>query len=92
MNAKNCPMCKGYGVIVKDPLVAKVIDLMDPDMASEWYVDCPECGGEGLVPIDHTPRYYGNDHIWADISWDWPEGEPSDLEKWLNEVSPEDEK
>ncbi len=43
-----CPLCKGSGYIVH-PLMVDVYHLLDPEVAGEWEVDCPECGGTGRV-------------------------------------------
>jgi len=56
---KRCPLCKGSGVIVH-PLMKDVYHLLDPEVAGEWEMDCPECGGIGQA-------------MSSDISWDWPE-------------------
>ncbi len=54
-----CPLCKGSGVVVH-PLMRDAYHLLDPELAGEWEVDCPECGGTGQV-------------MSSDVSWDWPE-------------------
>jgi hypothetical protein len=56
---KRCPLCKGDGFIVH-PLMRDVYHLLDPEVAGEWEMDCPECGGTGRA-------------MSSDISWDWPE-------------------
>jgi len=49
---KRCPLCKGSGVIVH-PLMKDIYHLLDPEVAGEWEVDCPECGGIGwAMPSD----------------------------------------
>jgi hypothetical protein len=56
---KRCPLCKGNGVIVH-PLMKDAYHRLDPEMAGEWELDCPECGGTGRA-------------MSSDVSWDWPE-------------------
>jgi hypothetical protein len=56
---KRCPLCKGNGYIVH-PLMKDVYHLLDEEVAGEWEIDCPECGGTGRA-------------MSSDISWDWPE-------------------
>ncbi len=56
-----CPLCKGSGYIIH-PLMRDIYHLLDPEVASEWEVDCPECGGTGRA-------------MSSDVSWDWPEEE-----------------
>jgi hypothetical protein len=58
---KRCPLCEGDGVIVH-PLMKDVYHRLDPEVAEEWEMDCPECGGTGRA-------------MSSDISWDWPEDE-----------------
>ena len=45
---KRCPLCKGNGVVIH-PLMRDVYHLLDPEVAGEWEVDCPECEGTGQV-------------------------------------------
>jgi hypothetical protein len=56
---KRCPLCKGGGTIVH-PLMKDAYHLLDPEVAGEWEIDCPECGGTGRA-------------MSSDVSWDWPE-------------------
>jgi hypothetical protein len=44
---KRCPLCKGGGSIVH-PLMKDAYHRLDPEVAGEWEMDCPECGGTGL--------------------------------------------
>jgi len=56
---RRCSLCEGGGVIVH-PLMKDVYHLLDPEVAGEWEIDCPECGGTGRA-------------MSSDVSWDWPE-------------------
>jgi hypothetical protein len=56
---KRCPLCKGDGSIVH-PLMKDAYHRLDPEVAGEWEMDCPECGGTGRA-------------MSSDVSWDWPE-------------------
>ena len=58
---QRCLLCKGSGFIVH-PLMRDAYHLLDPEVAGEWEMDCPECGGTGRA-------------MSSDVSWDWPEGE-----------------
>jgi len=59
VHRKRCPLCKGGGTIVH-PLMKDAYHLLDPEVAGEWEIDCPECGGTGRA-------------MSSDVSWDWPE-------------------
>jgi len=48
VHSKRCPLCKGGGSIVH-PLMKDVYHLLDPEVAGEWEMDCPECKGTGRV-------------------------------------------
>lgn len=44
-----CPVCRGEGVVWTHPMARSW--EVPQDLADEWWEDCPECGGEGLVPF-----------------------------------------
>jgi len=48
VHRRRCPLCKGDGSIVH-PLMKDVYHLLDPEVASEWEMDCPECKGTGRI-------------------------------------------
>jgi len=48
VHCKRCPLCKGDGIIVH-PLMRDVYHLLDPEVAGEWEMDCPECKGTGRI-------------------------------------------
>ncbi len=56
-----CPLCKGSGVVVH-PLMRGAYHLLDPEVAGEWEVGCPRCGGTGRAMSSDAP-------------WDKPEEE-----------------
>jgi hypothetical protein len=48
---KQCPPCKGSGVVVH-PLMRDIYHRLDPEVAGEWEVGCPECGEAGYASLD----------------------------------------
>ena len=44
-----CPVCRGEGVVWTHPMARSW--EVPQDLADEWWQDCHECGGEGLVPF-----------------------------------------
>lgn len=42
-----CPVCRGEGVVWTHPMARS----WEVPLADEWWQDCHECGGEGLVPF-----------------------------------------
>ena len=54
-----CWLCKGEGSVLRSPNMKPYISLMDPEMAGDWFVDCPVCGGEGLITEEEWFEYTG---------------------------------
>ncbi|UZX16533.1 hypothetical protein KQ693_05750 [Thermus sp. PS18] len=44
-----CPICQGRGMVWAHPYASPA--TTPADLADEWWVDCGQCGGEGLVPF-----------------------------------------
>lgn len=64
-----CKACDGSGLVWAHPL-AKPWEA-PPELADEWWRDCPECKGEGLVPFPITeweevcPECGGEGEFWV---------------------------
>lgn len=69
-----CPACRGEGVVWSHPS-AKVWQVPH-ELRDEWWEDCPECGGEGLVPFPAHGEAEEEEEAGEELLGDFPPEEP----------------
>ena len=69
-----CPVCDGSGYVWTRPDISPL--LLPPEVRDEWWEDCPECGGEGLVPFPAHGEAEEEEEAGEELLGDFPPEEP----------------